>query len=243
MAFRFIHGAWIHGEGFLCTFVPFVQYGNVGVSLLCIAMITINRYIMIAKNRFYAKVYTKKIIIAMIVFCWFFSYGFQLPTLFGVWGKFGYDKKLETCSILPDANNRSSKTALFIIAFVIPCVIIVMCYSKIFWIVHKSEKRMRQHEKAQFQPSTNNNQPQQVTSNNNNSSSEVQTRQQREITRPKDQRDVRQRRQEWRITKMVLAIFLSFICCYLPITIIKVVDKNVNSPFLHVFGYIMIYLR
>lgn len=240
MAFRFINGGWVYGEGFLCTFVPFVQYGNVGVSLLCIAMITINRYIMIAKNRFYAKIYRKKWIVAMIVFCWTFSYGFQLPTLFKIWGKFGYDKQLETCSILPDDNNRSSKTALFIIAFVIPCIIIIICYSKIFWIVHKSEQRMRQHEKAQFEPSNNN----QSTQNSNSNSSDVpQTRPTREITRPKDQREVRQKRQEWRITKMVLAIFLSFIACYLPITIIKVVDKNVNSPVLHVFGYIMIYLR
>lgn len=239
MAFRFIHGAWIHGEGFLCTFVPFVQYGNVGVSLLCIAMITINRYIMIAKNRYYAKIYTKKWIITMVVFCWLFSYGFQLPTLFRVWGKFGYDKKLETCSILPDEHGRSSKTALFIIAFLIPCIIIIICYSKIFWIVHKSEKRMRQHEKTQFEPSNNNHQ---TTTNSNSSSADgVPTR--RELTRPKDQRDMKQKRQEWRITKMVLAIFLSFIACYLPITIIKVVDKNVNSPVLHVFGYIMIYLR
>lgn len=41
-AFRFIQGTWTHGD-FLCRLVPFMQYGNVGVSLLCIAMITINR--------------------------------------------------------------------------------------------------------------------------------------------------------------------------------------------------------
>lgn len=45
-----------------------------------------------------------------------------------------------------------------------------------------------------------------------------------------DQRDTKQKRNEWRITKMVLAIFLSFVACYLPITITKVVDKNVNWP-------------
>lgn len=42
MSLRFIQGTWTHGE-FLCTLIPFIQYGNVGVSLLCIAMITINR--------------------------------------------------------------------------------------------------------------------------------------------------------------------------------------------------------
>lgn len=41
-AFRFIQGTWTHGD-VLCRLIPFLQYGNVGVSLLCIAMITINR--------------------------------------------------------------------------------------------------------------------------------------------------------------------------------------------------------
>lgn len=58
----------------------------------------------------------------------------------------------------------------------------------------------------------------------------------------KDRREAKQKRNEWRITKMVLAIFLSFLACYLPITIIKVADKNVIYPGLHIFGYVMIYL-
>lgn len=61
-------------------------------------------------------------------------------------------------------------------------------------------------------------------------------------THIKDRREAKQKRNEWRITKMVLAIFLSFLACYLPITIIKVADKNVQYPGLHIFGYIMIYL-
>lgn len=52
-------------------------------------------------------------------------------------GEFGYDPKLETCSILTDVNGRSSKTALFIIAFVIPCIIIIVCYARIFYVVHE----------------------------------------------------------------------------------------------------------
>jgi hypothetical protein len=62
-------------------------------------------------------------------------------------------------------------------------------------------------------------------------------------TKLKDQRDAKQKRNEWRITRMIFVIFLSFICCYLPITIIKIGDKDVNWPVLHIIGYIMIYLR
>lgn len=49
-------------------------------------------------------------------------------------------------------------------------------------------------------------------------------------TRIKDQREMKAKRNEWRITKMVLAIFLSFVICYLPITIAKIVDKDVSLP-------------
>lgn len=62
------------------------------------------------------------------------------------------------------------------------------------------------------------------------------------ITRIKDHREAKVRRNEWRITKMVLAIFLSFVACYLPITLAKIVDPNVNSPTLHVIGYLMLYM-
>lgn len=61
-------------------------------------------------------------------------------------------------------------------------------------------------------------------------------------SRVKDARDAKAKRNEWRITKMVLAIFLSFVCCYLPITLTKIADKNVRHPYFHIFGYIMLYL-
>ena len=46
----------------------------------------------------------------------------------------------------------------------------------------------------------------------------------------KEQRELKTKRNEWRITKMVLAIFLSFLICYLPITIVKVADDEVRFP-------------
>lgn len=60
--------------------------------------------------------------------------------------------------------------------------------------------------------------------------------------RVKDTRDAKAKRNEWRITKMVLAIFLSFVMCYLPITVAKIADKDVTLPSLHIIGYILLYL-
>ncbi|XP_063695885.1 G-protein coupled receptor moody isoform X2 [Culicoides brevitarsis] len=245
-ALRFIRGTFDHGD-ILCIAIPFLQYGNVGVSLLCIASITLNRYIMIAHHSIYSRIYKKHWISCMIIFCWLFSYGFQLPTLFKVWGRFGYDEKLGTCTIVPDENGRSSKTALFFIAFITPCIIIIACYARIFWVVHESEKRMRQHSKNQNAVPNNLRSPAQASPNLPSVSSGAGSSNGKggafpKATRIKDQREVKQKRNEWRITKMVLAIFLSFLICYLPITIIKIFDKDVNSPALHIIGYILIYL-
>ncbi|CAH2090486.1 unnamed protein product [Euphydryas editha] len=214
---------WSHG-GILCKLVPFLRYGNVGVSLLSIALITLNRYIMIAHHSWYSRVYRKHNIALMIVFSWMFSYGMQIPTLLGVWGKFDYDPELGTCSIVPDDNGRSAKTALFVIAFIVPAMLIFICYARIFWVVHSSEQRMREHQRTQHTK------PSSTLNNGNEKRSTI-----------KDTRETKARRNEWRITKMVLAIFLSFLVCYLPITIAKVADSHVHYPVFHITGYLLLY--
>jgi hypothetical protein len=42
---------------------------------------------MITHHSMYARIYRRHWIAAMIAFCWIFSYGMQLPTLFGIWGE------------------------------------------------------------------------------------------------------------------------------------------------------------
>ncbi|KAH8360746.1 hypothetical protein KR084_002049, partial [Drosophila pseudotakahashii] len=261
---RFIQGTWRHGE-VLCRLIPFIQYGNIGVSLLCIAMITINRYVMITHHGLYARIYKRHWIAVMIAACWLFSYGMQLPTLLGEWGRFGYDSRLQTCSIMEDSHGHSSKTTLFITAFVIPCLVIIACYAKIFWVVHKSEQRLKRHATKQNSipnnlrplastggsgaalPSVAECQPSNRVSSDSSSSFSVDVPEtapsgKQQPTRVKDQREVRAKRNEWRITKMVLAIFLSFVVCYLPITIVKVADKNAEHPSLQICSYILLYL-
>lgn len=118
---------------------------------------------------------------------------------------------------------------------------------------NRSELRMRKHASKQnsvpnnTRP-TNNNQPQPSTSADNRvsvqstGSIDGPTASNGRTVRVKDQRDAKAKRNEWRITKMVLAIFLSFVICYLPITVIKVADKDVNHPGWHIIGYIFLYL-
>ncbi|GIX92531.1 g-protein coupled receptor moody [Caerostris extrusa] len=68
-------------------------------------------------------------------------FGFAVFPLFEVWGKFGYDPKVGTCSIMK-LNGRSPKMTLYIVAFGLPSLVFLVCYSRIFWVVHQASQRV-----------------------------------------------------------------------------------------------------
>lgn len=45
-----------------------------------------------------------------------------------------------------------------------------------------------------------------------------------------------------RLLKMILVIFVSFLTCYLPITISKIIRSSHEIQFFHIMGYLLIYL-
>lgn len=180
-------------------FIAFLILG--GNNAYLFIHVYIFRYILIAWPQLYPKIYTKVKVAIYITIIWLFSYGLLVPTALGVWGTFGYDKNLGTCSINNDQHGRSSKRPLFVIGFALPCVVIVVCYAKIYWVVRQSQKRMQKHSTGS-----------------------------------------RTKRSEMHVTKMVFLIFLCFIVCYLPITVVKLFDPEVKYPGLLVIGYLLVYL-
>ncbi|PSN34773.1 hypothetical protein C0J52_28170, partial [Blattella germanica] len=141
-ASTFWQRAWRHGI-LLCELFPLTRYGLVAVSLFTVLAITINRYVMIGHPRLYPKLYRKQYLGLMVACTWVFGFGALIATWFGKWGRFGLDKNIGSCSILPDEDDHSPKEFLFIVAFVIPCLAIVVCYARIFYIVRKTALKSR----------------------------------------------------------------------------------------------------
>lgn len=77
----------------------------------------------------------------MVASTWLCAFGTLVPTWFGKWGRFGLDVNVGSCSILPDEVGYSPKQFLFLVAFVIPCLFIVICYARIFYIVRMTARR------------------------------------------------------------------------------------------------------
>ncbi|KAH8317344.1 hypothetical protein KR074_004543 [Drosophila pseudoananassae] len=139
-ASTFIKRAWTHGD-FLCRLFPMLRYGLLAVSLLSVSLITINRYIIIAHPRQYPRIYQRRYLALMVAGTWITTFSIMIPTWRGVWGRFGLDDSIGSCSILHDRYGRSPKEFLFIAAFMLPCICIVICYARIFLLVRKAAMR------------------------------------------------------------------------------------------------------
>jgi hypothetical protein len=87
--------------------------------------------------------YKKFYLGVMVTVTWVGGFGALVPTWLGKWGQFGLDVTVGSCSILPDSVGRSPKEILFMGAFVVPCLSIVVCYARIFYIVRKTALKSR----------------------------------------------------------------------------------------------------
>ncbi|XP_072748127.1 G-protein coupled receptor moody [Anoplolepis gracilipes] len=138
----FWHSSWLYGP-LLCRLFPLLRYGLVAVSLFSVLAITINRYIMISHPGLYPTLYKTKYLIPMVLAIWIVAFGLLIVTWFEQFGRFGLDPAIGSCSILPDVNGRNPKEFLFFLAFLIPCLAIIVCYARIFYIVRETASKSR----------------------------------------------------------------------------------------------------
>ncbi|ODN01812.1 G-protein coupled receptor moody [Orchesella cincta] len=173
------------------------------------------------------RLYRTRYLGVMILLIWLGSFGALVPTLLGVWGKFALDEEIGSCSILKGENGTSPKKFLFIIAFVLPCCAIIVCYARIFFIVRKATANLR---------------PVEIPSSAGNVNHTTILR--RSSARPSiaviHQRG-KMTNKDRKLLWMILVIFGAFVVCYLPITIFKAVVKHTNSTW-NIFGYLLIYM-
>ncbi|OWR53911.1 G-protein coupled receptor moody isoform 2 [Danaus plexippus plexippus] len=270
-ASTFHRRAWVHGH-LLCKMFPLTRYALVANSLFTVLSITINRYVMIAHPKLYTKLYKKRNIIIMIVFTWMFSFGIMIPILLEKYGRFGLDLNIGSCSILNDYKNRSPKKFLFLTAFILPCIAIILCYTRIFFIVRKATKKsLNTHKQV----------PNQEESSSADLSTSISVRVTGEtscnysdrsttfnmemsdniIRHPEDigKEPSRLRRtalrksmallkmslpsrKDRRLGTMIIAIMITFCLCHLPITIIKMLREINPYPVPNIIAYILLYL-
>ncbi|OXU20771.1 hypothetical protein TSAR_003771 [Trichomalopsis sarcophagae] len=201
-ASRYLNEAWVLGET-LCQVFPLFFYGNVAVSLLSMVAITINRYVLISRAEIYAQIYTRRGITLMLIAIWTLSFSLLIPPLLGVWGTLGLDPATFSCTILKK-NGKSPKKLLFVVGFLVPCLVIIVSYLCIYWKVRTSRKNLEAHTGV-----------------------------------AKRKKTGFQRREDSRVTRLMLTIFLCFLLCFLPLMLANVIDDQIKIPVLHVVASLL----
>ncbi|KAH0956555.1 hypothetical protein HN011_003672 [Eciton burchellii] len=199
-ASRYLNEAWVLGDT-LCKIFPLFFYGNVAVSLLSMVAITINRYILISQSDIYSQLYTRRGITLMLIAIWSLSFVMLLPPVLGIWGTLGLDPATFSCTILKK-NGSSPKKFLFVLGFIVPCVVISVSYLCIYWRVRRSRKNLEAHA-------------------------------------AEGRGGGFRRREDSRVTRLMLTIFLCFLMCFLPLMLVNVIDEQTKIPILHVVASVL----
>jgi len=224
-ATRYIYQSWMLGDT-LCRLFPFFFYGNVAASLLSMVLITINRYILIASPSWYDKIYRKSNIIIMIVGTWFFSFLMMVPPLLGIWGDLGLKEATFSCTIL-SKDGKSPKKFFFSFGFLIPCLTIIISYSCIFFKVRQSRRNVLSHSPSALGSGSGGGAAQQP----------LKTKSKSQLS-PSEKH---QRREDLRLTRMMMMIFCCFLVCFLPLMVVNVADDEDTSrvPVMHILASIL----
>jgi len=209
-AARYIQQEWTLGPA-LCRIFPFFFYGNVAASLMSMVAITINRYVLIAYYSYYKRVYTLKNTLLMIAAVWIFSFGMIFPPLMDIWGTLGLDEETFSCTI-KKLDGRSPKKFLFLVAFCLPSISILVCYTAIYIKVKSSRHNLSVY-----------NSPVQVAKCS------------KSITKMHSCED-------FKITKMMLTIFLLFLVCFLPLMLVNVLDDDIRQPSVHIVASVLAWM-
>ncbi|KAJ8300597.1 hypothetical protein KUTeg_022116 [Tegillarca granosa] len=131
----FLKNLWI------CHIVSIVCVMGCVSSMLNLAAIAINRYILITKSHIDRNIYTKRRRISICLALWFLAFLVELSNLVG-WGGHAFDFKTLGCSF---DRLISLPYTLFLglVALWNPLIIIFYCYIQIYRRVSKTKKQLR----------------------------------------------------------------------------------------------------
>ncbi|KAJ8980572.1 hypothetical protein NQ317_018699 [Molorchus minor] len=113
--------------------------------------LTAVRYVLISCHQYYIQLYSKISIWIQLLCIWGVAFLLmassddELPPLLGIWGQLGLNPSTFLCTILKK-HGKSPKKVIFLIGFVLPCVVIILAYSCIYYSVRKSRKKLKSHQ-------------------------------------------------------------------------------------------------
>ncbi len=128
----------------LCVFTGYMSYNSLGISLLNLAAISVNRYVLITKPlKTYQKIYTPVNIGIMVAAIWIIPITISLSLKRIAW--FGYYEKFYMCSEkTSNPHGEFVHTVLKIVFTLSVLTTVIISYTLVFRHVRRHSKKMRQ---------------------------------------------------------------------------------------------------
>lgn len=131
----------------------------------------------------------------------------MVPPLLGIWGTLGLDESTFSCTILKK-DGKSIKKFLFLVGFLLPCIVIIISYTCIYYIVRRQRQKLNSH-----------------VQNGKGKTASVAV--------------AAREREDSRLTAMMLTIFICFLLCFLPLTIVNLIDDKHEYPWLNIISSVL----
>ncbi|XP_043935195.1 melatonin receptor type 1C-like [Protopterus annectens] len=142
------HNKWILGDA-QCKISAIIHSLSFCVTVYSIMGIAINRYCCICHSLKYDKVYSMRRTCFYIFLTWAFSIILIIPVMF--FDVIQYDERLHFCALIFTVNLSLTST-YGVLHFIIPVVIVIFCYSKIWILVIQAKYRVRHDNKQKLKP-------------------------------------------------------------------------------------------
>ncbi|XP_042859466.1 G-protein coupled receptor moody-like [Penaeus japonicus] len=187
-----------------CAYFAFCRYVTMLVGLLSIAAIAINRCVLITMPKNYPKIFTSTNTSATIACIWLVSVVLLLFPLLEAYGKFGYNDSTDECDFVDNtARGQTPRNVMMFAGYFFPCGVIVVSYALIFYKARRSSLKMK------------------ALSQSNPQSTANQT-----AHRPA----VGLRSRDIRIARTIAVIFVAFIVCCTPVSVLHYLDHRMHMP-------------
>ncbi|XP_037779896.1 melatonin receptor type 1A-like isoform X1 [Penaeus monodon] len=180
------------------------------VGLLSIAAIAINRCVLITIPKWYPKIFTATNTAVTIACIWLLSVVLLLFPLLEAYGKFGYNDSTDECDFVDSTERgQTPRNVMMFAGYFFPCGVIIVSYALIFYKARMSSIKMKAFSQGNAQNTAN-----------------------KTAQRPA----VGLRSRDIRIARTIAAIFVAFIICCTPVSVLHYLDKTVTSFICRVKG-------
>jgi len=197
----------------VCKYFPFFFYGNLGVSIYIMALVALHRVFGVFRGPSLNKYFNKMTVPGMIVLVWAGVFGMMMFPLTEHWGQFGFEPLTSSCTLV-ESEGETFMPAISILGVALPFIFISVSYIAIYCkvkITGQTTKRASANDSSLLQ-----------------------------ITHKNDfRKQIKDRERE--LTNTLLFIFLGFLFCFLPFSVLSVVDPMPPSrnSVLHLISYVL----